>query len=79
MEVDQIFTIRVLLRMSWTNEYLKWNPEEWGNITWLKMLSTDIWTPDIVPYNDMDEVNHLHWKIDQNKFKIKILLLDLTG
>ena len=54
IEVDQIFVIKVLLRLSWVNEFLTWHPEEWGNITWIKMLPGQVWTPDIVPYNDMD-------------------------
>ena len=42
------------MRLSWKNEFIKWKPEEWNNVTWLKVKPSDVWTPDVVPYNDMD-------------------------
>ena len=68
IEVDQIFVIKVLLRLSWVNEFFKWHPEEGGTIAWIKMLPEEVWTPDIVPYNDMDTDKSEH----QDKYKKQI-------
>ena len=31
-----------------------WNPEEYGNITKIRVSSTKIWTPDLLLYNSAD-------------------------
>ena len=47
--------IQVWLRLSWRNEYLTWNPSEEGEIDWLKVKPTDVWTPGVIPYNYMGQ------------------------
>lgn len=35
----------------WTDYKLKWNPENYGNITKIKIPTSKIWLVDIVLYN----------------------------
>lgn len=37
--------------MFWVDQNLKWNPEDYGNITKISVMSTRIWTPDIMLYS----------------------------
>ena len=39
------------LDLAWTDQNLKWNPLEYGNITKISVMSTKIWTPDIMLYS----------------------------
>ena len=34
------------------NFSFKWDPSEFGNITWVRIPSNRIWTPDILLYNN---------------------------
>merc|ERR1712147_18455 len=60
--------------MSWVNEFVTWKPEEWGNITWIKVHPDEVWTPDVTPYNDLDED-----KTDVAEKYTKLILIDHTG
>ena len=40
--------------MKWTNEYLRWNPEDWGGICYLKVRPEKVWKPDIILKNNAD-------------------------
>lgn len=50
-EKNQVLTTNLWLEMRWTDENLKWNPDEYGGIKLLHMPSNELWTPDIVLYN----------------------------
>ncbi|KAM9804115.1 acetylcholine receptor subunit alpha [Neosynchiropus ocellatus] len=53
-EVNQIVTSNVRLRQQWVDVSLKWDPQEYGGITKIRIPSTDIWKPDLVLYNNAD-------------------------
>ena len=38
--------------MKWHNEFLRWNPEEWGNVKYLTVEPKSIWLPDIILKNN---------------------------
>lgn len=44
-------TTNVWLDQDWIDEYLVWNPEDFGGITELRIPCDKIWLPDIVLYN----------------------------
>ncbi|XP_019622602.1 PREDICTED: neuronal acetylcholine receptor subunit alpha-10-like isoform X1 [Branchiostoma belcheri] len=50
---EQLITINVWLRHYWYDEHLKWNSSDYGNITSIRLTSTNIWLPDIVLYNNV--------------------------
>jgi hypothetical protein len=50
-ERNQIMTTNVWIRHEWHDYKLKWKPEDYGNITKIKVPSSNIWLADIVLYN----------------------------
>lgn len=50
-EKQQIVIFSGWLDMNWVDENLKWNPEEYGNITKLSVQSSKVWLPDLLLYN----------------------------
>lgn len=53
-EKYQRITIHNYFQMNWKNEMLKWDPKEWGNITYLIVRPENVWLPDIVLLNSAD-------------------------
>ena len=33
IETEQTITVKVWIRMSWINEYMRWDPHDWGGVT----------------------------------------------
>jgi len=50
-EQDSSLTADTYLRYQWIDSRLKWNPEDYGNHTVIRVDSGDIWKPDITLYN----------------------------
>ena len=42
------------IKMKWSDEFLQWPPDQFQNLTWLVMPSTEIWLPDIALVNSPD-------------------------
>uniref|UniRef100_A0A3B3YIA9 Cholinergic receptor, nicotinic, beta polypeptide 3a n=1 Tax=Poecilia mexicana TaxID=48701 RepID=A0A3B3YIA9_9TELE len=53
-EKNQLMTTNVWLWQEWTDVKLKWNPEDYGGITSIRVPSETIWLPDIVLYENAD-------------------------
>lgn len=53
-ERNQIMTTNVWLRHEWYDYKLAWNPADYGNITKIKIPSSNIWLADVVLYNNAD-------------------------
>ncbi|XP_019632409.1 PREDICTED: neuronal acetylcholine receptor subunit alpha-4-like isoform X2 [Branchiostoma belcheri] len=53
-EKNQVLTTSVWLRQEWFDYKLNWNPEDYGNLTYIRVPSTEIWVPDVVLYNNAD-------------------------
>ncbi|KIH64957.1 Neurotransmitter-gated ion-channel ligand binding domain protein [Ancylostoma duodenale] len=51
-ENDQIITIYCWLEEYWFDEFLTWNPDEFGGVTSLHVPSDMIWRPDLLVYNN---------------------------
>ncbi|KAM3917506.1 acetylcholine receptor subunit alpha-1-A-like [Leptodactylus fuscus] len=51
-EVNQIVTTNVRLKQQWMDVNLKWDPSKYGGIEKIRILSGDIWRPDLVLYNN---------------------------
>ncbi|CAG7834688.1 unnamed protein product [Allacma fusca] len=46
-------------RQLWIDLRLRWNPEEYGNITVLRLPPSEIWRPDITLYNSANPIDNL--------------------
>ncbi|XP_033102390.1 neuronal acetylcholine receptor subunit alpha-10-like isoform X2 [Anneissia japonica] len=51
----QKMTISSWYRLTWTDEYLTWNPGEYNNITSVMIDKHYVWCPDITLYNSIDD------------------------
>ncbi|KAG4071071.1 hypothetical protein HA402_002743 [Bradysia odoriphaga] len=50
-EKHQVITTNMWRFLFWKDDFLKWNPENYGNITQLSIARSEIWAPDIQLYN----------------------------
>ncbi|KAI4882042.1 hypothetical protein NFI96_012517, partial [Prochilodus magdalenae] len=50
-EKNQMMTTNVWVKQEWSDYKLRWNPEEYENVTSIRIPSELIWRPDIVLYN----------------------------
>jgi nicotinic acetylcholine receptor len=53
-EKNQAFSISGLMRKTWRDRGLVWDPEEFGGIDETRIPVDDIWAPDITVYNSKD-------------------------
>lgn len=53
-EKNQIMTTNVWLRQEWWDVWLQWNPKEYAGLKTLEVPAADIWTPDLVLFNNAD-------------------------
>ncbi|XP_072021495.1 uncharacterized protein [Amphiura filiformis] len=51
---EQTFRVGTELKTTWTDEFMKWDPDEYGGITHFNAPNTAIWTPDIVLRDSAD-------------------------
>ncbi|KAJ8359234.1 hypothetical protein SKAU_G00157590 [Synaphobranchus kaupii] len=61
-EKNQMMTTNVWVKQEWNDYKLRWNPQEYENVTSVHIPSELIWRPDIVLYNNADgdfAVTHL--------------------
>ncbi|MBN3310345.1 ACHA4 protein, partial [Amia calva] len=61
-EKNQMMTTNVWVKQEWNDYKLRWNPQEYENVTSIRIPSELIWRPDIVLYNNADgdfAVTHL--------------------
>ncbi|CAG2238742.1 CHRNN [Mytilus edulis] len=54
-EKNQVLVTNVWLDQEWMDEFLRWPPTEFNNITTLRIPCDKIWLPDIVLYNNAAE------------------------
>lgn len=46
-----------VFQQEWNDYKLRWNPEEYENVTSIRIPSEIIWRPDIVLYNKWENLN----------------------
>lgn len=52
-EIDGTLTTRLTLQMKWFDFSLAWNISTFNGISQIQMMSSDIWTPDLIIYNSL--------------------------
>ena len=48
-------TTNIWLDQEWNDEFLKWNPDDFGGLKKIRIPCRQIWLPDIVLYNSADD------------------------
>ncbi|XP_030592712.1 5-hydroxytryptamine receptor 3A [Archocentrus centrarchus] len=54
-EKTQTFTNQIMVYMTWTNEFLTWNPSEFCGIEKMTILRSMLWIPDVVIAEDVSD------------------------
>ncbi|CAI4222662.1 unnamed protein product [Auanema sp. JU1783] len=67
-ENDQILTIYCWLEEYWYDEFLLWNPDEFGGVSTLHVPSDMIWKPDLLVYNNAN------MNIKENEMQTNVLI-----
>lgn len=58
-EVEEKFTVTGILYVQWTDDFLRWNPDDFGGIQTLSLHVADVWTPTILHVNAADNIDRL--------------------
>ncbi|XP_022094794.1 neuronal acetylcholine receptor subunit alpha-10-like [Acanthaster planci] len=53
-ERDQILKLNIIIKQSWKDIWLQWNPKEYGGLEELRVPAFDVWLPDTTLYNTAD-------------------------
>ncbi|XP_039626088.1 5-hydroxytryptamine receptor 3A-like [Polypterus senegalus] len=54
-EKTQLLTTFLWLRLYWHHEFLQWDPEACGGVSKISLPVEELWTPDIIVYEFIDE------------------------
>ncbi|CAH8599721.1 unnamed protein product [Schistosoma intercalatum] len=54
-EVNQVLTLNVWIEQEWVDERLTWNPQDYNNLSRIRIPCQKLWLPDIVLYNSADD------------------------
>ncbi|XP_070570320.1 acetylcholine receptor subunit alpha-like isoform X2 [Ptychodera flava] len=54
-ERNQALKSNMWVTLEWHDEFISWNPEDYGGIENFKVPSHDVWLPDVVLYNNADD------------------------
>ncbi|XP_077868837.1 neuronal acetylcholine receptor subunit alpha-10-like [Saccoglossus kowalevskii] len=63
-EKNQIISLKVWLILRWYDEFLTWNPSDFGGITVVNIPIELVWQPDIYLYGSVSEVFNRHLDTD---------------
>ena len=50
-ELRSVMTVDAWMRLSWVDQYLTWDPEDFGGLTQVHFGADELWRPDIFLYN----------------------------
>ncbi|CAM9190771.1 unnamed protein product, partial [Lampetra planeri] len=75
-EKNQMMTTNVWVKQEWNDYKLRWNPEQYENVTSIRIPSELIWRPDIVLYNKYESVSA--WDCGEKITLCISVLLSLT-
>ncbi|CAD5206866.1 unnamed protein product [Bursaphelenchus okinawaensis] len=63
-EKAQTITTNVWLNIKWHDVYLTWDPSEYGNIKEVRLPINNIWKPDVLLYNSVDQRFDAMWPVN---------------
>ncbi|XP_055539135.1 acetylcholine receptor subunit alpha-like 1 isoform X3 [Wyeomyia smithii] len=64
VELDEdkyVFSAYGILQVDWTDDKLKWNPAQYGNLDVIRTNPDSVWRPDLVLYNNARGSDNLHY------------------
>ncbi|ELU11134.1 hypothetical protein CAPTEDRAFT_114501, partial [Capitella teleta] len=58
-EKNQVLTTYLWLQHRWKDDFLVWDPADFDGLSRIRLPVNDIWSPDIVLYNDVTQGHNL--------------------
>ncbi|XP_022104190.1 neuronal acetylcholine receptor subunit alpha-10-like isoform X2 [Acanthaster planci] len=58
-ERNQILTTNVWIEQHWEDEKMRWDSDDYGGITILRIPATELWVPDITLYDNADSNDYV--------------------
>uniref|UniRef100_A0A914XPQ4 Uncharacterized protein n=1 Tax=Plectus sambesii TaxID=2011161 RepID=A0A914XPQ4_9BILA len=55
-EQDEFIDLIIWTSLTWTDEFLRWNISDFGNCTFIRTLASNVWQPDVVYLNALDNI-----------------------
>uniref|UniRef100_A0A914WMC4 Uncharacterized protein n=1 Tax=Plectus sambesii TaxID=2011161 RepID=A0A914WMC4_9BILA len=55
-EQDEFIDLIIWTSLTWTDEFLRWNVSDFGNCTFIRTLASNVWQPDVVYLNALDNI-----------------------
>ena len=52
---EQSISLKLWVNSHWVNELLTWDPKNFSNITSIQLMENDVWTPNLIPLEEMHE------------------------
>ncbi|UJR28220.1 hypothetical protein I4U23_009470 [Adineta vaga] len=71
-EKEQIMKTNTWLHMKWYDPQLRWNPERYGGVDQISVPYTNVWTPDVVLFNNAGEVQWIPPAIYKSSCRIDV-------
>jgi len=68
---DGVFRARVWHKFEWNDQYMQWDPSEYGNVKYIHLPIAKVWSPDILLYNDASKAAFLNIRTDVHHVVIK--------
>ena len=59
----ETITTMVWQTVCWYDEFLSWSPEEYDGVNKLRVPQEKVWTPDLLPYNDVGVFDNTKYKL----------------
>ena len=50
-ESKSVLSVDTWMRFTWVDEFLKWKPEDYDNLSQIHFAIDEIWRPDVFLYN----------------------------
>ncbi|XP_058817102.1 acetylcholine receptor subunit alpha-like 1 isoform X2 [Topomyia yanbarensis] len=60
-EETSIFSVYGWVKMDWSDDKLRWNPANYGNLDVIRIHPDTVWKPDLVLYNNARGSDNLHY------------------
>ena len=59
----ETITTMVWQSVCWYDEFLSWSPEEYDGVNKLRVPQEKVWTPDLLPYNDVGIFDNTKYRL----------------
>lgn len=50
-ERNQIMKMNIIIEQSWKDNWIKWDPDDYGGLTELRVPAYEVWLPDTTLYD----------------------------